>query len=585
MESIRLFKKSYNYLLNWIGKYDSDRKKTKLYTLLDTTFELIIPLLMGFVIDEAIQKKDMALTIKLSLVMIVLALGSMWAGMQATKYASIASTGFANNIRKEEYKKIQTFAFEDLEKFSVPSLITRLSSDIFQVNMMTFMTSRFLTRVYLQALMAFILSARSSLRLSLIFLVSLPIMLIVILFGSAKVIPKFKARARQYDNLNLAVEENLRNARVVKAFVRGPFELEKFNKENNKMYELSDGSNGPMSYIMGFANFILFGTFVAITRIGGKEIIAGELGVGELVSFNMYAMMLLGSFMGLAFIFTQMMVSSASISRIAEVISHEPAMDNDEKVEGLSLKDGSIDFDDVSFKYEDEESTYQLKDINLHIKSGESIGILGPTGSSKSTLVQLIPRLYDITGGSLKVGGEDIKKYDLKTLRDEIAIVLQKNVMFSGTIEDNLRRGNPDASFDEIVEAAKIAQADEFVREREGGYQSVLGQKGSGVSGGQKQRLCIARSLLKKPKILILDNSTSAVDTKTEAQIKAGIRKYSKDLTTIIISQRITSFADCDRVIVMNAGKIEAVGDHDYLYANNETYRATFDAQKKGSEE
>ena len=373
--------------------------------------------------------------------------------------------------------------------------------------------------------------------------------------------------------------------RVVKAFVRKKYEIEKFAGANEEMFKLADSSEGSISYVFPTANAILYAAFVALTWFGGIEIINGRLGVGDLVSFNMYAMMLLGSLIGLSMVITMLMAASPSVTRVKEVLTREISMDNSDKVEGLTLDDGSIDFDNVSFKYEEDSDAYQLKNVNLHIKSGEVIGILGPTGSAKSTLVQLIQRLYDITDGNLKVGGHDIKDYDLKTLRDAVTIVLQKNTLFSGTIIDNLKWGDSYASFEEVVAMAKIAQADEFINERNDGYQSELGQGGTGVSGGQKQRLTIARSLLKKPKILILDNSTSAVDTKTEANLLEGFNKLDEDMTQIIISQRLSSFDHADRIVIMDNGQISDIGTADELYQRNEIYRMTYDIQQKGGED
>ena len=373
--------------------------------------------------------------------------------------------------------------------------------------------------------------------------------------------------------------------RVVKAFVRKKYEIDKFSLANEEMFRLSDGSQGTISYVFPTANAILYATFIAIAWFGGNEIIKGNMGVGDLVSFNMYAMMLLGSLIGLSMVLTMLMASSPSVTRVKEVLTREISMTNDDKIDGLDLEDGSIDFDNVSFKYDLDSDNYQLKNIDLHIKSGEVIGILGPTGSSKSTLVQLIPRLYDITEGSLKVGGHDIKDYDLTTLRDGVSIVLQKNTLFSGKIIDNLRWGDEDASDDEVIAMAKLSQADEFVSERNDGYDSELGQGGSGVSGGQKQRLTIARSLLKKPKILILDNSTSAVDTKTEAKLLDGFNKLDKDMTQIIISQRLSSFENADRIVILDDGEIADIGTGEELYQRNEMYRTTYDIQNKGGED
>ena len=400
----------------------------------------------------------------------------------------------------------------------------------------------------------------------------------------SKAIPGFKQYRKEFDKLNQIIQESLANIRVVKSFVRDDFEIKKLREQNFTMFKLIDKAGGAISYIFPIANVIMFGSMISIVWFGGNEIISGKIQVGELMSFIMYSMMLLGAFIGISMVLVQMMASSPGVVRIAEVIEHKPYMNNDEKIKDLEVKDGSIDFSNVSFKYGKDSDNFALKNINLHIKEGESIGILGSTGSSKSSLVQLIPRLYDIYEGEIKVGGENIKKYDLKKLRDAVNIVLQKNTLFSGTIEENIRWGDMEASFDEVEKVSKIACADEFIKERKDGYKSVLGQGGSGVSGGQKQRICIARSLLKKPKVLILDNSTSAVDTKTESKIVDGINEYSDKLTKIIISQRVSSFKGCDRIMVMKDGYIEDIGSHDELYNKNEFYRKTYDMQEEGSD-
>ena len=537
---------------------------------------------MGLTLNEAVKGKDLGLAIKYGLLMIVLSILTMYFGMKATKDASIASTGMGHNARLAQFKNIQKFSFEDIDYFGVPSLLTRLSSDTQQIVFSTFVSTRFVIKTVAMAIVAFFLALRSSLKLSLIFLIAVPVLFALLMGLTTYAIPKFRKARYQYDKLNLVIEENLNNMRVIKAFFRKKYELDKFGLENEKMFKYADGSQGPMSLVFPIANVVLFTTFVGLTYFGGVEIIEGRLEVGDLVAFNMYATMLLGAFIGLSMVLTMFMSASPGITRVVEVISRVPSMDNDKKIEGLKLEDGSIDFDDVSFNYGKDSDSYQLEDINLHIKSGESIGILGPTGSSKSTLVQLIPRLYDINKGQLKVGGHPVENYDFKTLRDDVSIVLQKNTLFSGSISDNLRWGDEEASKEEIELAAKIAQADDFVKERADQYESVLGQGGTGVSGGQKQRLTIARALLKKPKILIMDNSTSAVDTKTETAIIDGINKYNKDLTKIIISQRVSSFRYVDRIVVMNEGKIEAVGSHEELYKTNKVYRETYDIQQQG---
>ena len=585
MNSIKEFYTSFSYIKRYLGEFKKNRNISRIYTSIETILELAIPAIMGLTLNEAVKGENLELAIKYGILMVILSLITMFCGMQATKNAGIASSGMGRNARVAQFESIQRFSFEDLDYFGVPSLLTRLSSDTQQITFSMFASTRFIIKTVAMAIIAFIMALRSSLKLSLIFLVAVPFLFALLMGLTTYAIPKFRKARYQYDNLNLVIEENLKNMRVIKAFFRKKYELDKFGIQNEKMYEYADGSQGPMSLVFPLANVVLFATFVAITYFGGIEIIEGRLGVGDLVAFNMYATMLLGAFIGMSMVLTMFMSASPGITRVVEVIARKPSMDNDKKIEGLSLADGSIDFDNVSFKYEEDSDSYQLEDINIHIKSGESIGILGPTGSSKSTLVQLIPRLYDISKGTLKVGGNPVENYDLKTLRDDVAIVLQKNTLFSGTIADNLRWGDENATEEEIELAAKIAQADSFVRERHDSYESVLGQGGTGVSGGQKQRLTIARALLKNPKILIMDNSTSAVDTKTETAIIEGINDYNKDLTKIIISQRVSSFKYVDRIIIMDEGKISAIGSHDELYKTNEIYRETYDIQNQGGGE
>jgi len=585
MSSLKEFNKAFSYLKQYLNQYSKNRIISMIMTILETIFELLIPAVMGIILNEVIYQKDSSEALKYGALIIALSLLSMFTGIKASQNAGLTSTGLTDNVRKAQFRRIQVFAFEDFEYFGVPSLLTRLTTDMQSLAQSTFMTTRFVIKTIVMALVSFILAFRTSSKLSIIFLILMPVLVILLLSITSKAIPKFRQTRKQYDKLNLIIEENLNNMRVVKAFVRKKYEMEKFAMANEEMFKLADSSEGAVSYVFPTANAILYAAFVALTWFGGIEIINGRLGVGDLVSFNMYAMMLLGSLIGLSMVITMLMTASPSVTRVKEVLTREISMDNDDKIDGLSLEDGSIDFDNVSFKYEEDTDSYQLKDIDLHIKSGEVIGILGPTGSSKSTLVQLIPRLYDITEGSLKVGGHDIRDYDLQTLRDDVSIVLQKNTLFSGSILENLKWGDPDASFKEVVAMAKLAQADEFVKERNDEYESELGQGGTGVSGGQKQRLTIARSLLKKPKILILDNSTSAVDTKTESKLLEGFSKLDKDMTQIIISQRLSSFDQADRIVVMDNGSIADVGTSEELYQRNEIYRLTYDIQNKGGED
>lgn len=585
MNSLKEFNHAFSYLKQYLNQYKKNRSISMLMTILETVFELLIPAIMGIILNEVIYQKDSSQAIKYGAIIIVLSLLSMFTGTQASKNAGITSTGLTDNVRKQQFRRIQDYSFEDFEYFGVASLLTRLTSDMQALAQATFFTTRFIIKPLVMSIVAFFLAFRTSAKLSFIFLILMPILVVILLAITSKAIPKFKQTRKQYDKLNLIIEENLNNMRVVKAFVRKRYEMDKFAASNDDMFKLADSSQGTISFVMPIANAILYATFVAIAWFGGIEIIEGRMGVGDLVSFNMYAMMLLGSLIGLSMVITMLMATSPSVTRVKEVLTRELSMDNSDKIDELDLADGSIDFDNVSFKYDQDSDNYQLKDINLHIKSGEVIGILGPTGSSKSTLVQLIPRLYDVTEGSLKVGGHDIKDYDLRTLRDGVSIVLQKNTLFSGKIIENLRWGDADASYDEVIAMAKIAQADEFVSERADGYDSELGQGGSGVSGGQKQRLTIARSLLKKPKILILDNSTSAVDTKTEAKLLDGFTKLDENMTQIIISQRLSSFENADRIVILDDGKIADIGTGEELYQRNEMYRTSYDIQNKGGED
>ena len=562
------------------GDYKKNAKISMFATTIETILELIVPTIMALIIDRAVSRKDIKMTVILGGLMILVSLLCMYTGMLATKHASATSSGFGANLRKISFGKIQEFGFEDLEEFRTSSLITRLTSDIQQIIFSVFLGVRFIIKTLVMAIVAVILSVKVSPRLSLLFLVTLPLLLVAM----SKAIPGFKQYRKEFDKLNQIIQESLANIRVVKSFVRDDFEIKKLREQNFTMFKLIDKAGGAISYIFPIANVIMFGSMISIVWFGGNEIISGKIQVGELMSFIMYSMMLLGAFIGISMVLVQMMSSSPGVVRLAEVIEHEPYMTNDEKINNLEVKDGSIDFLNVSFKYGKDSDNFALKNINLHIKEGESIGILGSTGSSKSSLVQLIPRLYDICEGEIKVGGENIKKYDLKKLRDAINKKKKKNTLFSGTIEENIRWGDVNASFEEVEKVSKIACADEFIKERKEGYKSVLGQGGSGVSGGQKQRICIARSLLKKPKVLILDNSTSAVDTKTERKIVDGINEYSDKLTKIIISQRVSSFKGCDRIMVMKDGYIEDIGSHDELYNKNEFYKKTYDMQEKGSD-
>lgn len=582
MNSLKDFITNFKYLMPAIGIYKKSAYKSMIFTSIETILELLVPTIMAIVIDKAITEKNLMLTIELSILMIAISLICMYTGASATRYAATTSSGFGANIRKIGFEKIQNYGFKDLEEFGLPSLITRLTSDIQQIIFSVFLGTRFIIKTLVMALAAIFLSVRISANLSLIFLVVLPLLSISIFVLTTRAIPTFRTYRKEFDNLNQVVQENLANIRVVKAFVRNDYEIRKFDRQNTKIFKVIDKGAGYMSYIMPISNLFMFLSLLSIIYFGGIEIIKGNIGVGELMSFITYSMMLLGAFIGISMVMMQMMMSSPGVGRVSEIIRHKPEMDLTKSDSQNKVEDGSIDFENVFFRYGKEGENFSLSSVDLHIKSGETIGILGATGSSKSTLVQLIPRLYDITSGKIKIGGKDIKDYTLEELRNKVNIVLQKNTLFSGTIAENLRWGKKDATDEEIQNAAKLACAHDFIIERDGGYQSELGQGGVGVSGGQKQRLCIARSLLTNPKILILDNSTSAVDTKTETKINQVLKYYLPDVTKIIISQRISSFKYCDRIIVMNEGRIEDIGSHKELYNKNKVYTKTYDIQQKG---
>ncbi|MDO4595077.1 MAG: ABC transporter ATP-binding protein [Tissierellia bacterium] len=584
MNPIKVFRENLKYLLPAFGKYKKDAKISMISTVIETIIELMLPFIMAKIVDDAIALKDVNLTIKYGIIMIILSLLCMFCGTRATKYAGISAAGFGYNLRNIQYKKIQTFAFEDIEEFSTSSLITRMTTDIQTIIMSVFMTIRFMMKSPIMLIVAVFLTLRINASLSMVFLVSLPVLLIAIYLIAKIAIPQFSTFRSQFDRINLTVEENLENIRVVKSFVKKDSEIKKFKNESNAMFKLADSIFGLLSSMFPFSNLIMFATIVAIVWFGGNHIIQGKMGVGELTSFVTYSTQILMSLIMMSMVLIQVMSSTASIIRISKVLKHVASMkDSDDK--SIKVEDGSIDFENVFFKYDLNSENYALSGVNLHIKSGEQIGILGETGSSKSTLVQLIPRLYDVSQGIIKVSGKDVKDYNLENLRNDVAIVLQKNTLFSGTIRENLKWGKLDATDEELKKVCEISCADEFIQKRDGGLDSVLGQGGSGVSGGQKQRLCIARALLKKPKILIMDNSTSAVDTTTDSKIKEGLKEFSKDMTTIIIAQRINSIKNCDRIIMMKDGRIEDIGTHDYLYENNETYRDIYQAQEMGAED
>ncbi len=547
----------------------------------EVIMEVSIPKAMSKIVDIGIANRDIDYVLKAGGVMALMALVSLFFGAMAAWTASIASMGFGRSVRQGLFYRVQDFSFSNIDRFSTSSLITRMTTDITNLQNAFMMVIRTLVRAPIMFISASIMAFSINAELSCIFLVAVPILGSVLAFTISKAHPRFKKMLRCFDKLNAKIQENLIGIRVVKAFVRGDYEDQNFDECADAVRQTQIRAERMVILNMPIMQMMVYLCIILVLWLGGNMIVVGQMGTGELVSFISYVNQILMSLMMIAFSFTMLVISKASVSRIVEVLNDTPDIP-DYKDSDIAVADGSIAFEDVSFSYQGDLSRCALEHINLQIKSGETIGIIGGTGSAKSTLVHLIPRLYEATEGAVKVGGVDVKDYRQKTLRDQVAMVLQKNVLFSGTIRENLRWGNPDATDEEIVAACKAAQAHDFIMEFPNGYDTELGQGGLNVSGGQKQRLCIARALLKKPKIVILDDSTSAVDTATDSKIRAAFRKELSDTTTIIIAQRISSVSDADRIVVLEEGKISAVGTHDELLKSSEIYREVYESQQKG---
>ncbi len=547
----------------------------------EVIMEVSIPKAMSKIVDIGIANRDIDYVLKAGGVMVLMALASLFFGAMAAWTASIASMGFGRSVRQSLFYRVQDFSFSNIDRFSTSSLITRMTTDITNLQNAFMMVIRTLVRAPIMFISASIMAFSINAELSCIFLVAVPILGTVLAFTISKAHPRFKKMLRCFDKLNAKIQENLIGIRVVKAFVRGDYEDQNFDECADAVRQTQIRAERMVILNMPIMQMMVYLCIILVLWLGGNMIVAGQMGTGELVSFISYINQILMSLMMIAFSFTMLVISKASVSRIVEVLNDTPDIP-DHKDSDIAVADGSIAFEDVSFSYQGDLSRCALEHINLQIRSGETIGIIGGTGSAKSTLVHLIPRLYEATEGAVKVGGVDVKDYRQKTLRDQVAMVLQKNVLFSGTIRENLRWGNPDATDEEIVAACKAAQAHDFIMEFPNGYDTELGQGGLNVSGGQKQRLCIARALLKKPKIVILDDSTSAVDTATDSKIRAAFRKELSDTTTIIIAQRISSVSDADRIVVLEEGKISAVGTHDELLKSSEIYREVYESQQKG---
>ncbi|MBS4957098.1 MAG: ABC transporter ATP-binding protein [Clostridium sp.] len=568
-------------LAPYMKKYKTPLILGVLCAALEATFELLIPLVMAQIVDVGISTGDTGYTIKMGLLMVVMAAISLSFGIGLSKFSAIAGQGFGAEIRQAEYEKIQTYSFKNIEKFSTASLITRLTTDITMIQNSLTMGIKLLVRVPMMLIVACILSVTISSKLAMIFLVSMPVLIIAIGLIIKNVKPRFEAMQKKIDNLNTTVQENLIAIRVVKSFVRRNKEKEKFKVSNDDLLQASEGAFGIVVLNMPVMQVVVFSSVIGILWFGGNMVNAGTLTVGKLTSFMTYSFQILMSLMMLSMVLMMMSRAVASAQRIIEVLEEEPDI-KDPVNPVTEVRDGEIEFRNVNFKYEDDSDENNLEGINIKIKSGETIGIIGSTGSGKSSLVQLIPRLYDATEGEVFVGGVNVKNYHIETLRNEVAMVLQKNTLFSGTIKENLMWGNENATDAEIEAAATSACVDEFIDRLPGRYDMHLEQGGVNVSGGQKQRLCIARAILKQPKVLILDDSTSAVDTATDAKIRKAFAEDLKDTTKIIIAQRVNSVATADKIIVMDDGKISAMGTHDELMESSEIYKDVYKSQQEG---
>lgn len=568
-------------LLKQVKQYKKDSVLAPVYSALEVVMEVIIPFVMALLIDEGVEKGNMNKILLYGIIMIVLAMISLFAGMMAGKYAASASSGFACNLREAMYRNIQCFSFSNIDKFSTAGLVTRMTTDVTNVQNAYQMIIRIAVRAPLMLISSMAMCFVVNADMSFIFLgaiVFLAVVLVIIMLRAMKI---FNVAFTKYDDLNASVQENISGIRVVKSYVREDYENEKFKKASGNLYNMFKKAESTLAFNNPVMMLVIYASIMAICWFGAKFIVVDKtLQIGELTSLFSYVMGSLMSLMMLSTIFVMITMSVASMRRITEVLREQP--DLAEPFAPVELmSNGSIDFDNVHFRYHKTSEEEVLTDINLHIKSGETIGIIGGTGCGKTSLVNLISRLYDVQQGSVKVGGVDVKDYDMKFLRDQVSVVLQKNVLFSGTILDNLRWGNENATEEECIEACKWACADEFIERFPDKYNTVIERGGTNVSGGQKQRICIARALLKKPAVLILDDSTSAVDTATDAKIRAAFQKCIPGTTKIIIAQRVSSVQDADRIVVLDDGRINGVGTHDELVANNEIYRDIYESQTK----
>lgn len=571
-------------LMPCVGRYKVYAVLAPIMMLIEVAMDVLLPIVMKKIIDNGISAQNTEYCLRMGLLMIGMSLFSMLGGALSGKFAAIAGTGFAKGVRKSLFEKIQDFSFYNVDRYSTASLVTRLTTDVTNTQMAFMTVIRILVRGPAMLIFATAMAITINARMSLIFAVAIPVLAVSLFFIMTKAHPRFKIMLKKYDNLNSTVQEDLVAIHTVKSFVREDYENKKFmdcSEEVRKTQVYAEKLiilNGPIMQLC------MYGCMIAVFFFGANLTINDMMTTGDITSFITYIMQILMSLMMIAMSLVQVVLSRASMSRIVEVIDEKIDIDDTSADPSLKPMDGSVVFNDVKFGYSKNAGNLVFNGIDFSIKSGETVGIIGGTGSAKSTLVQLIPRLYDVCGGSVVVGGHDVREYKLRNLRDDVAMVLQKNVLFSGTILENLRWGNENATMEQVIEAAKAAEAHEFIMSFPKGYDTDLGQGGVNVSGGQKQRLCIARALLKNPKIIILDDSTSAVDTATDARIRAAFRKNLKHITTIIIAQRISSVSDADKIIVMDDGKIDGIGTHDELMKSNEIYREVYASQMKGVE-
>ena len=594
-------------LAGCVGEYKAASVLTSVFVVLEVVLEVFIPIIMSQIIDVGLAEGAESYTFNLQLgasntqlftvdssvkfiaicggMMVIMALFSLLFGVLSGRYAAYAATGFGANVRQKIYYKVQDFSFANLDRFSTAGLVTRLTTDITNVQMSYMMVIRVLVRAPVMLIMALAMAISINAELAIVFAVALPVLVVGLIVGIIIVYPRFTKMLKKYDDMNEITQENLIAIRAVKTFVREDYETAKFKKISELVQKLQFSAEKMLVIAMPLMQCVAFACIIAVVWFGGNNIIAGDMHFGSFAAFLNYIMQILMSLGMVAMVFVMLVLSRASAGRIAEVFREVPDIADNPSPAAEDVADGSVDFDDVDFAYSADGDMLNLEHIDLHVKSGEVVGIIGGTGSAKSTLVQLIPRLYDVKSGSVRVGGVDVRDYKLNTLRDAVAMVLQKNVLFSGTIKENLKWGNPDATDEQIEHAARAAQAHDFVMSFPDGYETELGQGGVNVSGGQKQRLCIARALLKHPKVMILDDSTSAVDTATDAAIRKGLKEEFGSTTVFIIAQRIGSVQDADKIIVMNDGRIDAVGTHEELLESNKIYREVYYSQQRGSDE